>query len=82
MKLSVKFRPKATRDVLDEMLYLEEQANKQTALRFYDAVKTTCGLIAERPLIGKRMQLQIGLGEEVRWLAAGGAFSKFWCFIR
>jgi toxin ParE1/3/4 len=53
---SVSFRPKARRDVLEQMLYFEEQANEETALRYYDAVLVTCSLLAQKPLMGKAFE--------------------------
>lgn len=66
MSLSVTFRPRARRDVLDQMIYFEEQADEETAFRYYDAVLARCHLLAQRPLSGKAFpQMSAGL-EELR----------------
>jgi len=35
------------------MLFFEEQANEETTLRYYEAVLTTCRVLAQQPFGGK-----------------------------
>lgn len=63
------------------MLYLEEQANKETALRYHKAVKSTARLLARQPLSGKRFELSLAVEHDVRFPVAG-PFSKYLVFYQ
>ena len=52
MTKPVTFRPRARRDLLEQMIYLSERASDEMAERYYDAVVATCRRLAENPLSG------------------------------
>jgi toxin ParE1/3/4 len=78
----VTFRPRARRDVIEQMLYLEEQANEEAAVRYYDAVVATCHLVAAQPLCGKIFETRVGPLEGLRRFPVSGAFSKYLIFYQ
>jgi plasmid stabilization system protein ParE len=77
---SFTFRPRARRDVLEQMLYFEEQVNEETALRYYDAVLTTCQLVAQQPFSGKAFLTTIAALTGLRRLPIGAPFEKYLLF--
>jgi len=72
----VTFRPLARRDVLDQMLYFEEQANEETALRYYDAVLVTCSLLAQKPLVGMAFETEVRGLQQLRRFPNGRSVRK------
>ncbi len=52
MKRTYTFRPRARLDLLDQFLYLAEQATPAVAERYFAAVDRTCARLAEQPLSG------------------------------
>jgi plasmid stabilization system protein ParE len=59
MRLRVRFRPSARRDLLEQILYLAEGAGARMAARYFDAVQATCETLAIQPRPVKSSQLQI-----------------------
>lgn len=82
MNPSGTFRPAARRDVREQMLYLEDQANEETAVQYYDAVLATCRLLAEQPLSGKVFETRVGQLEGLRRFPVSGAFRKYLIFYQ
>ena len=64
------------------MLYFEGQANEQTAIRYYDAVLATCGLLAQQLLSGKAFESQVGGLEQLRRFPVSGAFGNYLIFYQ
>ena len=64
------------------MLYLEEQANEETALRYYDAVMTTCRLLAEQPLSGKAFPTAVAALSGLRRFPISPPFEKYLLFYQ
>lgn len=52
MKRTFTFRPRARLDLLEQFLYLAEQATAAVAERYFTAVDATCALLAKQPLSG------------------------------
>ena len=52
MRPSVAFRPRARLDVLEQFLYLADQATVDVAERYFTAVNRTCARLARQPLSG------------------------------
>jgi plasmid stabilization system protein ParE len=77
VNLSVTVRPQARRDVLEHIQYLEEQANDETAVRYYDAVVTSCRETSKQPLSGRVCHTRVGRLEGLRRSRVTGAFSKY-----
>ena len=74
------FRARARRDVLEQMLYIEEQANEEAALRYYEAVLTTCGLLARQPFSGKAFSTTVGAVAGLRRFPVSSPFEKYLLF--
>jgi toxin ParE1/3/4 len=49
---SFEYRPKARLDLLEQFLYLAEEASYEVAERYYAAVAKTCGRLVRQPLSG------------------------------
>jgi toxin ParE1/3/4 len=64
------------------MLYLDEQANEETALRYYEAVLATCGLIAQQPLSGRTLHTTATGLERLRRFPVSGAFGTYLIFYQ
>ncbi|MCX6622400.1 MAG: type II toxin-antitoxin system RelE/ParE family toxin [Acidobacteria bacterium] len=82
MSLPVSFRPRARRDLLDEMIHLEEEAGQEIALRYYDAVWAACQLLAGQPLAGKHFPSAVPRLAELRCFPAGRPFQKHLIFYQ
>lgn len=52
MKAPVTFRPRARLDLLEQFLYLADQATVKVAERYFTAVDRTCARLAKQPLSG------------------------------
>ena len=52
MKSSFAFRPRARLDLLEEFIYLADQATVEVAERYFTAVNRTCARMAKQPLSG------------------------------
>jgi len=52
MKPSFAFRPRARLDLLEQFLYLADQATVEVAERYFTAVNRTCARMAKQPLSG------------------------------
>ena len=64
------------------MIYLEEQANEDTALRYYEAVLARCRLLAEQPLSGKAYRTTaVGL-RRLRRFPVGAPFENYLIFYQ
>ena len=82
MSPAVTFRPRARQDVLEQMLYFEEQANENTALRYYDAVLVRCRQLAQQPASGKAFPTTAaGLGQ-LRSFPLSVPFEKYLIFYQ
>lgn len=82
MKLDVRYQPLARQDLVDQAVYLAEQASIETADRFLDSAKQTLAHLAEMPRVGRVWQ---GLRSETRdqirvWQVEG--FPKILVFYR
>ena len=82
MSPSFTFRPRARRDVLEQMLYFEEQANEDTALKYYKAVLTTCHLLAKQPFGGKAFPTTVAALTGLRRFPLSAPFEKYLLFYR
>ena len=82
MNPSVTFRPRARQDVLDQMLYLEEQAGEETAVRYYDAVLASCRLLAGQPMSGRLFETRVSQMEGLRRFPVSDAFAKYLIFYQ
>jgi plasmid stabilization system protein ParE len=49
---SVERRPRARTDVIEQAIYLGEEATEEVALRFIDAVHAAFGRLADTPDVG------------------------------
>ena len=67
------FRPRARRDVLEQILYIEEQANEETALRYY-------ALLAQQPFSGKAFFTTVGALAGLRRFPLSAPFEKYLLF--
>jgi toxin ParE1/3/4 len=79
---SFTFRARARRDVLEQMFYFDEQANEDTALRYYEAVLTTCQLLAQQPLSGKAFRTTVAALTGLRRFPLGAPFEKYLLFYQ
>jgi plasmid stabilization system protein ParE len=68
MNRSVTFRPRARRDLLEQMLYLGQEAGTgaRVAERYHHAVLTTCEMLADQPLSGRLLSTEIPRLQELR----------------
>ena|SRR5271166_52215 len=84
MKRSVTFRPRARRDVLEQMVYLGQQADLGTrvAQRYHSAVLTTCGLLADRPLSGRIFATEIPRLQGLRRFRVSRPFERYLIFYK
>ena len=62
MNLLVTFRPRARRDLLEQTLYLVEQASPGMAERYLDAVRMTCEMLISQRLSGRLFSTDIARG--------------------
>jgi toxin ParE1/3/4 len=76
------FRPRARRDVLEQMLYFEEQANEDTALRYYEAVLSMCRLLTQQPFSGKAFPTAVAALTGLRRFPLGTPFEKYLLFYQ
>jgi toxin ParE1/3/4 len=54
----VERRPRARRDVLEQAIYLGEEATEEVALRFVDAVDAALRRLADTPEVGRLRELR------------------------
>jgi toxin ParE1/3/4 len=52
MRPAFAYRPQARLDLLEQFLYLAEEANIEVAERYYAAIEQTCARLAKHPLSG------------------------------
>ena len=76
------FRPRARRDLLEQTLYLIEQASPRVAERYLDAVRMTCETLAGRPLSGRRLSTNIARLKELRRFPVHRPFQKYLIFYQ
>jgi toxin ParE1/3/4 len=55
---SVERRPRARTDVIEQAIYLGEEATEEVALRFIDAVDAAFGRLANTPDVGRLREFQ------------------------
>jgi len=77
----VKRRPRARLDVLEQAIYLGEEASEEVALRFIDAVDAAVRRLAGTPEIGRRREFSSARLAGLRsWPVPG--FEKHLIFYR
>jgi toxin ParE1/3/4 len=64
------------------MLYLEEHANEDTALRYYDSVLTMCRLVAQQPLSGRAFPTKAAAFNGLRRFPLRAPFEKYLVFYQ
>ena len=55
----VTLRPLARLDLLEQFVYLAEEAHPEMAERYYSAVVQTCAMLVDQPTIRESMGLQV-----------------------
>lgn len=82
MKRSVTFRPRARRDLLEQMLYLGQEADTgaQTAERYHHAVLTTCEILASHPLRGRLLSMGTARLQKLRRFRVSHPFGNYLIF--
>jgi toxin ParE1/3/4 len=60
----------------------KSRANEETALQFYDAVLTTCQLLAQQPFIGKAFPTMVAALTELRRFPLSAPFQKYLVFYQ
>ena len=72
MKRTFTFRPRARLDLLDQFLYLAEQATVAVAERYYAAVNRTCARLAGQTLSGTLYDSGVARLEGMRRVPVSG----------
>jgi plasmid stabilization system protein ParE len=62
--------------------YLEEQANEETALQYYEDVLTTCRLLTQQPFSGKAFPMAVAALAGLRRFPLGAPFEKYLLFYQ
>jgi len=74
-------KPRAIQDLVEQALYLEEQASLEVAERFLSAAEETFGDLARMPGMGRRRELPGPQLSDIRQWAIQG-FDKYLVFYR
>jgi toxin ParE1/3/4 len=72
MNPSVTFRPRARLDLLEQFLYLADQATAEVAERYFTAVDQTCARLAKQPRSGTPYDSGVARLEGVRRVPVSG----------
>jgi len=72
MNQSFAFRPRARLDLLEQFLYLADQATAEVAERYFTAVDQTCARLARRPLSGTRYDSGVARLQGMRRVPVSG----------
>jgi len=72
MSQSFAFRPRARLDLLEQFLYLADQATAEVAERYFTAVEQTCARLAKRPLSGTPYDSGVARLEGMRRVPVSG----------
>jgi len=72
MKSSFAFRPRARLDLLEQFLYLADQATVEVAERYFTAVDHTCVRLAKQPLSGTSYDSGVARLEGIRRVPVSG----------
>lgn len=73
------FRPRARLDLLEQFLYLADQATAEVAARYFAAVDQTCARLAKQPLSGTPYDSGVARLEGMRRVPVSG-FTKYLLF--
>ena len=72
MNRSFAFRPRARLDLLEQFLYLADQATVEVAERYFGAVDQTCARLAKRPRSGTPYDSGVARPEGMRRAPVSG----------
>jgi toxin ParE1/3/4 len=78
----VTFRPRARRDVFEQIIHLVEQAGPLVGGRYLDAVRMTCERLATQPLSGRLLPTKIVRLKEIRRFPVRRPFQKYLIFYQ
>src|ERR1035437_8873393 len=73
------FRPRARLDLLEQFLYLADQATAEVAERYFTAVDQTCARLAKQPLSGTPYDSGVERLKGMRRVPVSG-FTKYLLF--
>ncbi len=82
MNLPVTFRPGARRDLLEQTLYLVEQASPRMAQRYLDAVRKTCEMLAGQRSSGRLFATNVERLKQLRRFPVHRPFQKYLIFYQ
>lgn len=82
MTARASFSPRARRDLLEQVVYLAEQADEETARRYYDAVRATTTTLVEHPSSGALFKTSTPRLQGLRYTPVKRPFEKHLIFYQ